>query len=83
MYRISVITASLLTSRGRARKAKYEAIKKLYGMRSKAIHGESMPDDILIRAMNDSYQVLRELLLLAVAKGRPLSMEDFDEAVFG
>jgi hypothetical protein len=83
VYRLSVISASLLTPRGKARKAKYDAIKKLYGVRSKAVHGESMPDDVLIHAMNDSYQVLRELLLLAVAKGRPLSMEDFDEAVFG
>ncbi len=83
VYRLSVIGASLLTPRGRARKARYDAIKKLYGVRSKAVHGESLPDELLAHAMNESYQLLRELLLLSVAKGRALSMEDFDEAVFG
>jgi hypothetical protein len=67
-----VITASLLTPRGKARREKYEALRKLYGVRSKAVHGESMPEEALIRAMNESYQVLRELILLTVTKGRPV-----------
>jgi len=33
--------------------------------------------------MTDSYEILRDLILLAVAKGHPLSVEDFDDATFG
>jgi hypothetical protein len=32
--------------------------------------------------MNDSYQLLRELLLLAIERGHVLAEEDFDDSVF-
>jgi hypothetical protein len=47
------------------------------------VHGEGLPADVLVEGMNSSYQLLRELLLCIVDKGRPLTNEDIDEAVFG
>ena len=82
VYRLSLLAASLLAPRGPLRKEKFESVKKLYGIRSKAVHGEPLPDNVLLQAMSDSHQLLRDLLCHIVAKGRPLTNEDLDRAVF-
>lgn len=83
VYRISSLCASLLEERGERRKARFQAVKKLYGLRSKAVHGEPLAQDQLVSAMNDSYRLLRELLLLTIEKGHVLTGDDFDDALFG
>lgn len=83
VYRISILCASLLEERGRLRKARFQAVKRLYGLRSKAVHGEPLPPEQLVSAMNDSYRLLRELLLLTIEKGHVLGADDFDDALFG
>jgi hypothetical protein len=83
VYRISILCASLLEKRGEPRKARFQAVKKLYGLRSKAVHGEPLPQEQLVSAMNDSHRLLRELLLLTIERGRLLGADDFDDAVFG
>ncbi len=82
IYRLSVLSAALLAPRGKQRVDKYYQIKKLYGQRSRAVHGESMPEAKLLRATNDSYQLLRELLLALVELGRAWDKKDFDTAIF-
>ena len=44
VYRISLLSACLLAERGDTRKAKFEQVKKLYGLRSKVVHGEQLTD---------------------------------------
>jgi hypothetical protein len=83
VYRIASLCASLLEPRGQPRKARFQAVKKLYGLRSKAVHGEPLSEGQLVFAMNDSFGLLRELLLLTIQKGRVLRAEDFDDALFG
>lgn len=83
VYRISGLSASLLEPRGQPRKARFQAVKKLYGIRSKAVHGEALPQEQLVSAMNDSYRLLRELLLITIEKGHVLGADDFDDALFG
>jgi Apea-like HEPN len=83
VYRISILCASLLEERGERRKARFQAVKKLYGLRSKAVHGEALKQEQLVSAMSDSYRLLRELLLLTIEKGRVLTADDFDDALFG
>jgi len=83
VYRISILCASLLEERGKPRKARFEAVKKLYSLRSKAVHGDSLPQEQLVSAMNDSTRLLRELLLLTIERGHVLGAEDFDDALFG
>lgn len=83
VYRISLLSACLLIERGVARKAKFDEVKKLYGLRSKVVHGEQLTEDKVASALNDSYQLLADLLLLSINKGRVLAQKDFDEAVFG
>jgi len=83
VYRISLLSACLLAKRGDTRKAKFEEIKKLYGLRSKVVHGEQLTDEKVASALNDSYHLLADLLLLSINKGHVLGQEDFDQAVFG
>jgi hypothetical protein len=83
VYRISILSASLLEERGKPRKARFEAVKKLYSLRSKAVHGEPLSQELLVSAMNDSNRLLRELLLLTIERGHVLGAEDFDDALFG
>lgn len=83
VYRISILCASLLEERGEPRKAKFQAVKRLYGLRSKAVHGEPLPQEQLVAAMNDSLRLLRELLLLTIERGHVFGAEDFDDALFG
>lgn len=82
VYRISLLSASLLAERGDTREAKFEAVKKLYGLRSKVVHGEQLPDEKVATALNDSYHLLADLLLLSIETGHVLGKDDFDRAVF-
>jgi Apea-like HEPN len=83
VYRISLLSACLLAERGDTRKSKFEEVKKLYGLRSKVVHGEQLADEKIASALNDSYHLLASLLLLAINRGHVLDQEDFDQAVFG
>ena len=81
-HRISLYCSSLLTERGQARKEFFDKVKKLYIMRSKAVHGDSLEEGVLVGAMQDSYELLNKLLLLSIEKGHILGQDDFDHAVF-
>jgi hypothetical protein len=82
VFRIALLAASLLEPRGEARKARFQEVKKLYGLRSKAVHGSALTDDLLQAAMSDSYHLLRDLILLVIEKGHMLTTIDFDCALF-
>ena len=82
VYRISLMSASLLEQRGDRRKLRFESVRKLYALRSKAVHGEPLSPEILQSAMSDSFHLLRDLLLVAIGKGRALGKDDFDDAIF-
>ncbi len=81
-YRISLLIASMLEPRGVARQARFAQVRKLYGVRSKAVHGEELSDVKLTEAMLESFDILSKLLLLNVEKGRPFTQEDFEVAIF-
>jgi hypothetical protein len=83
VYRISLLSACLLAERGDARKARFEEVKKLYGLRSKVVHGEQLTEEKVASALNDSYQLLAALMLLSINNGHVLGQEDFDQALFG
>ena len=82
VYRISLYSASLLAPRGDARKEKFEEVKRMYGLRSKAVHGDKLSEDKIGEAMSDSFHLLRDLLILAVENGRAISSKDIDDAIF-
>lgn len=82
VYRISLLSASLTTHRGRGRHERFNEVKKLYGLRSKIVHGDKVSKEKQREALNKSYHLLRELLLLIIEKGHMLGQNDFDKAVF-
>ena len=81
VYRMSVYAASLLEPRGEARKLGSLRFTVVRG-KSKAVHGEHIPEDNLKRATRESFSLLRELILLTIEKGHVLGRDDFDAAVF-
>ena len=82
VYRISLQVASLLEERGVARRDRFNQVKKLYGARSKAVHGEELSDGKLHKAMIESFDILNKLLLVNIEKGRPFTSGDFEAAIF-
>jgi hypothetical protein len=82
VYRISLLAASLTRPRGEERKRRFDEVKKLYGMRSKIVHGDKLSQEKLQHALRESFQLLRELLLISIKRGHMLGPEDFNSAVF-
>jgi hypothetical protein len=82
VYRLSIQVASLLEERGIARKEKFDKVRKLYGVRSKAVHGEELSFEKLHKAMVESFDILNKLLLVNIEKGRPFTSDDFEIAIF-
>jgi hypothetical protein len=81
VYRLSLQIASLLEKRGDKRKDRFNQVKKLYGVRSKAVHGGELSDDKLRKAMIESFDILSKVLLVNIEKGRPFKQDELDEAV--
>lgn len=82
VYRISLYSACLLAERGEHRKRKFQDVKRLYGLRSKVVHGEKLADEKISQAMSDSFHLLRDLLLVEVERGKPITPGDVDDAIF-
>ncbi len=82
VYRVSLLSASLLAQRGEERLRRFTEVKKLYGIRSKAIHGDALPDEKLEVGLSGSFKLLRELLIRIVDLGHPLNEKDFENAIF-
>ena len=82
VYRISLQVASLLEERGIARKEKFDKVRKLYVVRSKAVHGAELSLEELNKAMVESFDILNKLLLVNIEKGRPFTSDDFKTAIF-
>jgi len=82
VYRISLQVAALLEERGIARKEKFDKVRKLYVVRSKAVHGAELSLEELNKAMVESFDILNKLLLVNIEKGRPFTPDDFKIAIF-
>ena len=80
-YRLAVLIASLLEPRGPSRKGRYDAIKRLYDRRSKAVHGTKMTDDHLRTTMEQSYLVLRDLIVRVLDKGQMFTDSELEDLV--
>jgi hypothetical protein len=83
VYRISITAASLLKPRGESRVRCASQIKKLYGIRSKAVHGEQVSPDKMNEALDKSFVLLRDLLLLVASRGKDFEEEDLQNAIMG
>jgi Apea-like HEPN len=76
VYRVSLSAATIVAARGPERVAAFKKIKSLYGVRSKAVHGEPITEDRLFSGLHDSFDVLRTMLLDAVERGAVRAEDD-------
>ena len=83
VYRIALQSASLLEPRGEKRTRRFKEIKKLYNLRSKAVHGGPLSDDQIQVALDDSYALLRDLLLYCVDSGETPEEDRILDALLG
>lgn len=82
VFRISAYGAALLHPRGEARASAFIRYKLLYGLRSKAVHGEKVGADKLLECVDGSYELLRSLLMYTVQLGRVPTDSDIHSALF-
>ena len=61
---------------------RFASVKKLYGIRSKAVHGDSLSEKQLTEGTAQSFELLRSLLLLCIDQERDPTEDDINRAVF-
>lgn len=81
VYRLSITAASLLRPRGEARIEYAERIKKLYSVRSKAVHGDEVSAEKLSEALDQSFVLLRDLITHSIVLGRDIKERDIQVAI--
>ena len=74
-YRIALYASTVLEERGEARKMRFHDIKKLYSMRSRAVHGDPMTDEDLITTIEKSFRLLKELIIYCCKRQQILTTE--------
>ncbi len=77
VYRVSLCAATVIAPRGPERVVAFKRVKGLYGIRSKAVHGEPIAEDKLLTGLHESFELLRALLLDAVERGGVRTEEDY------
>jgi hypothetical protein len=77
VYRISLLASTIVAPRGKGRVDAFRRIKSLYGIRSKAVHGEPLTNNKLRTGLYESFDLLRLLLLDAVERGSVRTEEDY------
>lgn len=82
-FRLSAFIASLLEPPGESRRDLYVRIKKLYGVRSKAVHGAKLSGQQLHEHIVEVRHLLSRLLCQMVEKGSIFSEQEIENALFG
>jgi hypothetical protein len=77
VYRISLLASTVVAPRGPERLGAFQRLRKLYGIRSKAVHGEPLTDDVLRLGLGESFELLRTLLLDAVERDKLRDEADY------
>ena len=78
-YSMSLWAALLLETRGRACGERRAYIKKLYGDRSRAVHGEAIDNDHLKKHVAEARGLLAQLLAKIIERGEMLTQDDFHD----
>lgn len=81
-FKLSLTISALLSERGEPRKNKFLQIKKLYGLRSKVVHGSNLKSSEIEKALKESFLLLSDLLEYMIENNKILKKEDFEKAIF-
>jgi hypothetical protein len=80
-YKLSLTAASLLSPQGAERVALFKTVKRLYALRSKAVHGSELTDIELLAGLDGAFQLLRDLVIATVAHGHAFTPDEIDSAI--
>jgi hypothetical protein len=80
-YRISVLAALLLEQRGSSCRDLFKYLRKLYGERSKAIHGSKFEEEKLSRHVGEVRNLLARLLTRLIERGQMPTAHDFEDLI--
>jgi hypothetical protein len=81
-YRLSVLTALLLESRGPACRTLFKDLRKLYNARSDAVHGSKMKEAALAKHVADVRGILARLLRRIIELGKVPSDDELEDMTF-
>jgi hypothetical protein len=83
-FRLSMYAAVLISDDVAERMAIQAKFKRLYGLRSKAVHGAKMEEVKLAETLNSSWSLLRDLLLACIRTGPSVpSTAELDRVLLG
>lgn len=83
-YRIAMYLAVLLSDDPESRVATRDRVKKLYGLRSKAVHGSKMKEEALLKTAEESWGLLRDVLMTLIDSDKDLpTQETLDRLLLG
>lgn len=83
-YRIPMYLAVILSDDPESRVAIRSRIKKLYGLRSKAVHGAGIKEAVLVKTAEESWVLLRDVLINMIDSDNDLpTPETFDRLLLG
>jgi len=83
-FRLSMYAAVLISDNTDERVKTQARFKRLYALRSKAVHGAKMEDAKLAETLEDSWHLLRDLLIACIRSGSSLPPTTaLDQALLG
>jgi hypothetical protein len=82
-FRLATFIATLLEKPGKSRRDLYIRVKKLYGIRSKAVHGAKLSGQQIHEHIVEVRQLLSRLVCLMIDKGDVFSEQGIENALFG
>lgn len=81
-FRISSYIAAILRERGDRRLALYRDVKKLYGERSKAVHGGKIDDERMRQHIIRAREVLSALIKNITERGHMYTLHELEQLIF-
>lgn len=81
-FRLSTVIASILEPRGQTRRDLYRKVKRLYDVRSAAIHGASLQDDKLAEHVKEVRFLLSQLLCNFTQNKHHPSEQELEDFIF-
>ncbi len=81
-YRLAIEIAAYLEVDNKDRVNLYKKIKKMYDIRSKAVHGSNIDEKIIIEHIKETKSILRRILIKSIEANNLPSHEEFEYSVF-
>ncbi|RST60230.1 hypothetical protein D5F11_007175 [Siminovitchia terrae] len=81
-FRLSTIIASFLYERGNERYEFYRKLRKMYGFRSRAVHGSKIKTEQVYEHLDNTKDIFRAILTRIVNDGKLYSREEFEKSIF-